>query len=98
MPTSFTRSPFHEDAAGTDRTAANSTHSKFMLLCCLMMAAGTAIVVASVPSSATIADRFWFAVPLIGCAAMHFAMHRFLGGCAQAGRSQHRKNGEQSDV
>jgi hypothetical protein len=69
-----------------------------MLICCLAMAGGILVVAASVPEGGFPADRIWLALPLIGCTALHFALHRTTGRCALPAHGKSYKDGEKSDA
>jgi hypothetical protein len=98
MLTSHNVSPLRSRFA-FDRLRQNaSPRSLFMLACCLMMAAGMAIVLASAPASASFADRFWPVLPLAGCLAMHLIMHRFMGGCVHQRSGDNRTHGDKSNA
>ncbi len=56
-----------------------SGHSLFMMACCAVMVAGAAIVFASAPAGQSLGETLLLAVPVLGCLAMHFVMHRFMG-------------------
>lgn len=98
MLTSHTVSPLRRRFA-FDRLQQNaSPRSLFMLACCLMMAAGMAIVLASAPAGASFTDRFLPVLPLAGCLAMHLVLHRFMGGCVHQGSGDNRTHGDKSNA
>lgn len=81
-----------EEAAASPSVARFKGRSLFMMACCLAMAGGTVLLMASAPSGTSWADRFWLAAPLLGCVGMHLVMHRFMGRCAMSGKSQGDQN------
>lgn len=81
-------------AAPSKSRARFGGHSMFMMACCLAMIGGTGLVLASAPEGSSLADRLWLAAPMLGCVGLHLVMHRFMGRCAPAGKTQ---RGETND-
>lgn len=51
----------------------------FMVACCAAMFVGTGIYLAYAPADQSFVETMLVAVPLLGCLAMHFVLHRLMG-------------------
>ncbi|ESR23984.1 hypothetical protein [Lutibaculum baratangense] len=70
-------------AAGAVRPA--QMHHWMMWACCLAMLAGAGFIVYSAPPGQALSETLLLGLPLFGCLAMHFALHRLMGRSCHGG-------------